>query len=176
MDFRGVRIDELRWSKTARGAGVVGPGGAKVQVQTPVAACRMVPMVSKFSSGWTLDLTFQDSDPVAAAFADFLEDTMAAAVAWGGVTGVQPADAVTRSFGGGRSLRVTAFSDTLFFDPSGAVTLPSGGAQSLGASCLLELQGLWTSPARWGLRWRVVQVKEAPNAPAAAPSFAFLDD
>ena len=176
MDFRGVDPRDLRWSKTPRGAGVRGAAPGRVCVQTPCVPCRVTPMASQCSQGWTLELQFADADPAASAFADFVEAVMASAVAWGGMAGGQePAAAVTRGLTG-RSLRVTAFSDALFFDAQGAA-MAEPLKPHASATCLLELQGAWVSAARWGLRWRVTQVKMA-EAGGAAPvaAFAFVAD
>lgn len=56
------------------------------------------------------------------------------------------------------TLKVSGFDDTRFFDAKGAqhMSPPDIGA----CTCLLELTGAWTSDAGWGLRWKVLEVKE----------------
>jgi hypothetical protein len=137
-------------------------------------------MQSKFALGWTLELLMPETDELRSEFAGFLQAVGDSAVAWGGMGSEAPLN--VGSFRGNRTLRVTAFTDTLIFDAAGAVTADPSGAKA--CSCLLELQGAWTSPARWGVRWKVVQVKlsdePAPRATAAptrrAPDFGFLND
>jgi hypothetical protein len=130
--------------------------------------------------GWTLELLMPETDELRSEFAAFAQAVGDSAAAWGGMGAEPPLN--LGSFRGNRTLRVTAFSDTLIFDAAGAVAPDPSSAKA--CSCLLELQGAWTSPARWGIRWRVVQVKlsseAAPRATAAAvrraPDFGFLDD
>lgn len=171
MDFRSVDVSSLRWTKTPRGAAASAPSG-KVVVQTPLLACAVRPMRSAFSQGWSLELRIPGGDGLGDQFAAFVDSVMRSAVAWGGITG--DASPPLSEFMGTRSLRVTAFNDTLIFDKDGNLVHDPAGAKA--CSCLLELQGAWTSPARWGLRWRVAQVKlaDAPR-PGAAPSYGFLE-
>lgn len=131
--------------------------------------------------GWTLELLMPESDPLRSEFAAFVAAVGDSAAAWGGMGAEPPLN--LGSFRGNRTLRVTAFSDTLIFDAAGAVTTEPACAKA--CSCLLELQGAWTSPGRWGIRWKVVQVKlsdeAAPRSTAATvrarpPDFGFVDD
>ena len=129
---------------------------------------------------YRLDLALRPDLPVHSDFCDWLcevEEGAAAAKAleaWRGGRGKS-----TTVYN--NSVRLMAFSDTLAPDLLSAA----------GCSCIVELQGGWNTDSRWGLRWRVVQIKfvnevslpppppnsppeSAPQAPAAA--FAFLDD
>ncbi len=173
MDFRTVDVAALRWTKTPRGAAVSGPGG-KVVVQTPLLPCSVRPMRSTYAQGWSIDLRLPPGDELGASFGAFVQAVMQSAAAWGGVSAPEAA-APLSEFMGTRSLRVTAFSDALLFDKNGELVQEPAGAKA--CTCLLELQGCWTSAARWGLRWRVAQVKlaDAPR-PGPAPQFGFLAD
>lgn len=140
-------------------------------------------MVSKFSMGWTFELLLPIGDELRDQFSAFVQGIGASALEWGGMGTGHGTPADLGNYRGNRTLRVTAFSDTLVFDPAGAVTVDPTGAKA--CTCILELQGCWTSPTRWGVRWRVVQVKlsdEAPPvavvvaAPPALASYAFQDD
>ena len=178
MDFRQVSVRDLAWRKTPRGASCLLREGGKVTVQTPVVACTVTRMQSKFAMGWTLELLMPETDQLRSEFAGFLQAVGDSAAAWGGMGAEPPLN--LGSFRGNRTLRVTAFSDTLVFDAAGGVTDDPSRAKA--CSCLLELQGAWTSPARWGVRWKVVQVKlsddpapRATAAPARQP-FGFADE
>jgi hypothetical protein len=54
-------------------------------------------------------------------------------------------------------MRVMAFADTPVFDSREALTAELESARSV--SCILELQGTWSTETRWGLRWKILQVK-----------------
>jgi hypothetical protein len=55
------------------------------------------------------------------------------------------------------NLRLMAFSDALTFDAEGKLAF--GLMDACSCACLVELQGCWSSDARWGLRWKVTQAK-----------------
>ena len=174
MDFRQINASDVSWLRTPRGAGACLPGCDKLTVQTPVVACTVGQMLSRYSHGWALTLTLPDDDPVCRAFGEFIDAIQASATRW--VAESQPsfgapADSLSSGLGA-RQLRVTAFSDTLFFDAAQCAD-PSGWTA---CACVLQLQGLWTSPTRWGLRWKVVQAKQASDAAAAAVTVPYAFD
>ncbi len=84
----------------------------------------------------------------------------------------------------GSNFRVLLFSDTLVFDEQGVLSADGMSAKS--CVMLLELSGAWTSPGRWGLRWKVAQVKyyktcdveedDSPAVDAAPAECMFVDD
>ncbi len=165
MDFRSVDTARMEWRRGPRGvyASVGGGDSSKVMIQTPVARCRVRPMVSTYSSGWTIDLLFSHQDDVHVAFMEFLRAVQASAIRSGGLDGLTMSDAVYND----RSFRFTAFSDALYFNTDASQV--QGPAAMDACSCLLQLQGVWTTAERWGLRWKVIQVKGA-IAPSAAPA------
>lgn len=189
MDFRQVSPESVAWGTAfyrgqpqARAA-----GGARVTVQTPPCACR----VSAMGSGmYRLDMTVREDVASHAAFAEWIRGLEAAAAgsealaAWRGDKGMS-----TTLFRG--NARFTAFSDTMVFDRDGKVSADLMDAA--GCTCLLELTGCWSSEARWGLRWKLCQVKfdvvsptlpilamdgedDGPKSAAGAPDFAFVDE
>lgn len=151
--------------------------GGKVVIQTPPLPCAVRPQNTTFSQGWSFELRMPQTDPLATKFAAWLDSVLASAIAWGGMhesDSRDPMPAVSE-FAGVKSVRVTAFSDALLFDTDGNLTGDPSKAKA--CSCLLELQGLWTSPARWGIRWRVSQVKMERGARANDDAlFSFVDD
>lgn len=163
-DFREVDVSGIVWRPTHRGVSASTPGG-KITVQTPVARCRIEPMASTYSSGWTITLLFDENDNIHTDFQEFLRRLQASYKNWDKNTdGVlrNLSDAVyCRPNGYGCSFRFTAFSDAQFYNAdSGQVQDPSA---MMACSCVLQLQGVWTTPDRWGLRWKVVQVKQSTS-------------
>lgn len=187
MDFRRITPGTVRWSLPASGKPAArGPDGSRVLAQTPQCACR----VSLVRAGmYRLDLALSPAHPTHVAFREWLAELEDAASEAGEL----------RQWRGNRgrstsvynnSMRLTAFSDTLAFDAAGQLSGDLLGAQ--GCTCLVELQGAWATEGRWGLRWRVVQVKfDAAYTPPPAqceliddmheheqpmPAFAFVDE
>ena len=81
----------------------------------------------------------------------------------------------------GRAMRLTVFMDTPVFDSGG--TLSAGLMDATSCACLVELQGCWTTGDKWGLRWKVAQVKydtqpaefpPPPPPPSNATDFRFV--
>jgi hypothetical protein len=142
-------------------------------------------MRGTYSSGWTLDLQLRDADAACSAFADFVETLTKSAAE------VAPSHLEASGLGrrfDGRSLRVTAFSDTHVFDEQGSLVDASNLAPAAALTVVLELQGVWTSASRWGVRWKVLQAKIHPGdaittpasgrvgvAGGATDSYAFID-
>lgn len=194
-DFRGIDpASDVSWAASwsrgqpvARRAGTEAKPAAKLTVQTPVAACR----VSLVGSGmYRIDMSFGSHPRAHADFCAWLCEVDEAAAA---ACRAEPR-LLDWSRGKGQSstlfrgnFRATAFSDTLCFDRDGKLSFDLLDAQS--CSCLLELSGCWSSAERWGVRWKVCQVKfdvepwcapppppqheEAPPAPVA---FGFVDE
>lgn len=172
MDFRSVQPSAITWSTWSRGQPVarVGQGG-KVVAQTPLCPCR----VSVAGSGmYRLDLVLRQDLPTHSQFCGWLADIE------------DSASEALKEWRGGRSkstcvynnsMRLMAFSDTLAFDSSGKLSadLMSAG----GCACIIELQGCWSTEARWGLRWKIVQIKfveECSLAALPAPVTVVDDD
>ena len=152
-DFRGVSVAALRWFPQSRSMVPVTP----VRVQVPPSPCHVALMPGRFSV--ELTLAGHATHP---AFVAFLRDVEQHAR-----THARPADgslewhACVDADALLPVVRLAAFEDTRFFDADG---LPHASPTGITAcSCLLELTGAWTSGAKWGLRWKVLEVKEVPG-------------
>jgi hypothetical protein len=176
MDFRSLEPADLRWT---RGGGA--PGGARVRPQPTIQTPRCRARVTEIAPGRArVDLRLADiTEPEPAdgpalfeAFAgtcEALEAGAAHALGLGG-DGTSKALFATVLRGGGGAMRVTAFDECEWFDADGAFlkgeAATAARAAAGEASCVLTLTGAWESGARWGLRWKVVQVKLWPRAAA----------
>lgn len=185
MDFRAVDPAALTWDAWYRGQpGARAAGtGAKVTVQTPVAPCR----VSLAGSGmYRIDMRLRPDVAAHAAFAEWVGELENAASEAPELAEWRQDKARSTSVYNG-NFRLMAFSDTLTFDAAGKLSFQLIDAAS--CACLVELQGCWSTPAKWGLRWKVVQVKfdsspmdlppappPAEPTPPAPAAFAFVDD
>lgn len=159
MDFTAVAPSSIAWNTWQRGQPAARLGESRVVVQTPMAPCR----VSLGAQGMQrIDMSFQPVVQIHSEFAAWLCDVDSAA-----------ADAVPADWRRGKSqsssmfrnsFRVTAFTNTPCFDSDGKVSFDLMDANS--CACLLELQGCWSTDTRWGLRWKVVQVKFDKSVPA----------
>ena len=174
MDFRKVEVSALSWRSGPKGASAT-LRGSRVVVQVPVARYAVFP--DSRNPAWRDLVVFLDpDDPSHAAFSDFVSRVSSSAAT---ATGLDPAPTCS-----GSSLREKLFGGEPAFDESGAplTDLPDRGR----AAVLLELGGTWTSAAggRWGLRWKLKQLRLAgrggepqPSKPQAQPArgaFAFV--
>ena len=193
MDFRAVDPGALTWSMGPRGLPAVrNTAGAKVIVQTPTCPCRVTVQAPGM---YRMELQLMPgvaSHDAFAKWASEVEDSAADAGALAGWKGGKRRSSWV--FNG--TARLMAFSDTMAFDADGKLSADLMDAQ--GCAALIELQGLWSTDAKWGVRWKVSQVKfskEPPTLPCVSsgtdaavsddeahavppdPSiFAFLDD
>lgn len=187
QDFRAVPPGEIDWSGRYRGQPAARlAGGERVVVQAPLACCA----VTLAGAGmYRVDIKLRHDVPVHAEFAAWLNEIDEAAAGCPGLAewreGRGRSDTLYRS-----NWRLMAFSDTLCFDSQGKLSfdLPDAAA----CSCLVELQGGWSSPGRWGVRWKVLEIKfdksppdwASPEAPAPVATdpgprlsrFAFVED
>lgn len=174
MDFRDVDIDSLKWFPMSRKVIPV----TQIRVQVPRAACTIEPGPCRY--GIRLDRCHP-------AFGDFVRRVESHALehasrflgrqAPQAPVDLDAPDAADEDFqwprswfsslGYGNSFKVNAFSDTTFFDREGKVCLDPTGFR--GCLALLELNGAWVSDTHWGLRWKVLEVKDADVIPAAPP-------
>jgi hypothetical protein len=191
MDFRSVTPSSVSWQIGRRGFPVArGPGNAVVRVQTPPFACT----VGALGSGmFRIDLALHPRVDVHQDFGRWVGDLEAAAAEAPAVAGWKCGrTAATCVYRG--SMRLMAFSDTPTFDREGR--LAAGLLDAAGCECILELQGAWGTDGRWGLRWKISQLKyyDAPptlpvrpddggsdddkceGPPGVACGFSFLDD
>lgn len=166
MDFRKVGLAALRWGASwYRGQPLARLGDSKVIVQTPMAPCRvsfagggmhrvelaLVPGVKAHDQFWAWVSAVEASAAASPDLADWRGERSLSASIFRG------------------SMRLMVFSDTLAFDASGALSGDLIGAAA--CSCLIELQGCWKTDGKWGVRWKVQQIKfdaTPPDFPAAA--------
>lgn len=164
MDFRAIDASGLSWNTWYKGQPVARlPGGARLQVQTPLSACR----VSVAHPGmYRVELSMRPDVAAHIAFKEWVTEIERSAEA------AAAGDSELASWMGTKqrsatvyndNMRLTAFSDTLTFDSTGK--LSAGLMDAAACACLLELSGCWSSDTRWGLRWRIVQLKFDTVAP-----------
>ena len=153
-DFRACDPAVVTWKRGGRKGSVnaSGPFGKRVVVQTPRFPCRVSPHAPGIMR---LDMTVT-ADPVHAKFAEWIGGLEESASESARIDGWAPGLTLSRAVYG-TNFRVMLFSDTLVFDESGSLSANSRDAKS--GTLLLELVGAWTSPGRWGLRWKVAQFK-----------------
>ena len=149
MDFRNVDPANVKWQRGGRQGNVLASvQHGKVLVQTPKCPCS----VNVHSAGvFRIDMKLGMLNPLHERFAAWVGDVERNA------SGPWKTDLVLSSTIYGSNFRVMAFSDTMTFDERGELSADIISAKS--CSALLELTGAWTSNGKWGLRWRVVQVK-----------------
>lgn len=166
MDFRLVQPDAIAWRRGTKGNALAAlSDGRRVVVQTPMCPCR----VTVHKPGmFRCDMTLCRRLDVHAEFADWLGEVEAhAGGRWSegkSLSGTLYAD----------NFRLMLFSDTLVFDEGGSLSAEAMTARK--ASAILELTGAWTREARWGLQWKVVQLKFSTTAMDLPPEFASSDD
>lgn len=158
-DFRACDPGSITWRRGGRKGGVLAAGehGTRVVVQTPRFNCR----VSVHSPGiLRVDMKVPPVG-IGGQLAQWISDVEASATgSW--KDGLSLSTSVY-----GTNFRVMLFSDTLVFDENGQ--LSADAMQAGSGALLLELTGAWTSPGRWGLRWKVVQFKFWKAAVAEPP-------
>jgi hypothetical protein len=190
MDFRTIEPGSVRWAAGPRGPTASLPAGReRVTVQSPACPVK----VSTLRPGMLRVQLCLGGAGARRAFARWVEQVEAAAAAAPELAAWRGARA--RSSGVFRDeMRLTAFSDTPAFDASGRMSAELPSATS--AVCILQIQGGWTTDDKWGVRWKIVQLKfstepcpaedepdDAAEDPAADPAadpgsaaFAFLKD
>lgn len=163
MDFRTVDVPALKWFPQSRKTVPVTP----IRVQVPPSQCAIELLPGRYA----VDLTLA-GHPVHEAFVQFVKDVEAHAQTHARPTrpdlrwcSCVDADALLPRF------RVSAFDDAKFFTGDGDTHLAPTDIQS--CAVLLELGGAWTTDACWGVRWKVLEVKQAPPVP---PPFLFLPE
>lgn len=175
MDFRTVDASTIGWNTWYKGQPVARlAGGGRLQVQTPMTACR----ASVAHPGmYRVELSLRPDVAAHAAFREWVTEIERSAeraaaqdaelAAWMGTK--QRSATVYND-----TMRLTAFSDTLTFDSCGK--LSAGLMDAAACACLLELSGCWSSESRWGLRWRIVQLKFDTVAPTFPVQCMLEDD
>ena len=149
-DFRSIRVEALKWFPQSRTTVPVTP----VRLQTPPSPCSIARAAGRYSIH--LQLAGHAVHP---AFVEFLRAVEAHAVAH-----AAPRDPTLRWFscldaGLVPALRLSAFDDTRMYDAAGDACADATAMTT--CACLCELAGAWTTETSWGLRWKVLEVKEA---------------
>lgn len=150
VDFRRVAVQALKWFPQSRKTVPVTPE----RVQVPPSACA----ISLLPGRYAIELTLA-GHPVHREFVRFVADVEEHAqqharptsedLRWYSCTDV---DSLVPT------LKLSAFDDARFFDADGAQHMSPTDIKA--CSCLVEMTGAWTSEFGWGLRWKVLEVKE----------------
>lgn len=148
MDYRALDIKRLQWSASTHKVSYGGAG--KFQFQTPKFTASLQPL-ARFPGA--VEITnIVCTDPTFAAFLEALQQSAATAMSLD-IRAAYPAFD-----------KITAFSNTLFFDGKGnfldAMEEQPPGAYE--AAALLQLDGVWigtTNNCRWSLKYKVMQMK-----------------
>jgi hypothetical protein len=159
-DFRRVDVSALRWMPAARKSI---PLHSAVTVQTPPSPCT----VTTFPGRHALQLRLggHAAHPQFLDFLGSLEDHARAAAC--PPPGLRLAPCVARD-GMWPTLKMSAFEGAAFFDRDGA---PHADPEAMrGCECLCQVVGAWVGDGAWGLRWKVLEVKEC-DAPAPPMMF-----
>lgn len=178
MDFRNVDARGLKWAPyVPRRAGgkpgvSVKSGEGKVTVQTPLCACT----VTMSTPGmYRLRLSLRQDVAAHREFSEWLCAVEESAREAASMQKWREGRSLSTSLYNG-VLQLTAFSDTLAFDSEGKMSV--GMLDARACACIVELQGCWQTDSRWGLRWRIAQLKwqrEPPTLPSE-PRFVAGDD
>ncbi len=148
MDFR--LSDPVTWDVAKSG-----PKPAhKVVVQTPTTACR----VSFPRPGmYRLETRYMpDTCAVHRQFCEWVSGVDESALESEALAEWRRAKAWSPTMYG-NAMRLTVFMDTPVYDASGKMSADLMDATS--CACIIEPQGCWTAGDKWGLRWKVNQVK-----------------
>lgn len=168
MHFESLGIDRVTWSSTKKGAIKAVYGGGKFEFQTPRCIARLE-AVHKFPGAVALSIderSFRED-----GFVRFLRNIETAASE---SLRLDPRDA-SRPF-----RRVVAFSNAEMFDVDGGhVEAPETHEGWYDVAALVQLDGAWIGAGRWGLKFKVKQIKlYGKSRPFEAPAakFQFLEE
>lgn len=146
-DFRKVNLGSVRWFPQCRNAIPATP----IRVQVPPSPCTIGIMPGRYTL--ELSLVGHAAHP---AFLEFLEAVEREA------RERNPVDLPFHSClvsDISRPFRLSAFDDARFYDVQG--NEHASPPDIKGCHCLIELGGAWVTGAKWGVRWKVLEVKEA---------------
>lgn len=175
-DFRTVRPSAITWNRGGRGGGVFASmiGEKNIRIQLPKMNCT----VSPHSPGmFRLDLSLSPQVPIHAQFMDWIADLEYSSKGpWGDV---RLSSAIYKN-----GMRVMFFSDTNCFNSKGEMSAEFSKAKS--ASLICTLQGLWISNEKYGLKFKIDQLKyseekieypvDVDDSPAVETACLFIDD
>jgi hypothetical protein len=159
MDFRAIKPDDVSWRVSGTNVYANLPDGRRPTFQMPKCPC----LVTRQGKGMMrVDARLDPADPVHAAFADWVShiEENAHGAPWNSGLGLSRA-VYNWNF------RLMAFSDTLTFDEEGKLSTDFVSARQMTA--LMDLSGAWKTDSKWGLRWRVSQIKFDRAAPPEKP-------
>lgn len=148
-DFRHIRIDALKWFPQSRSTVPVTP----VRVQTPPCPSAITRSAGRYSI-----LLSCVGHPVHPQFVEFLRGVELHALKH-----AKPRTPDLRWFPCLEDslvpvFKLSAFDDIRFYDAHGDLHPDPTSIEA--CACLCELSGAWTTDSSWGLRWKVLEVKE----------------
>lgn len=142
--------------------------GKKLRVQTPVCRCK----VFKDTASAALYLYFDDST-LHRDFEAYVHDLESFAAEMSCLHHLESRSCLRTSHAG-TSMRFNVWESTQWYDEDGEYLKES--PQMRGCSCIVEFRGCWVSQTGWGLKWNVVQIKQARPPPPVQPACMILDD
>ena len=155
VDFRKITLDSVRWLPKTRKALPLSP---KIKVQIPSAPCSVTLLPGRYAM--CLDLVGHIAFP---AFVDFVRSVENHAMLNADPpTGLRWLSCISDIDSTSPSLKLSAFDDAAFFDALGNVH--ANPTDIRGCQCLCEISGAWVNDSYWGLRWKVLEIKESPDA------------
>ncbi|AGE50544.1 hypothetical protein PBCVCVR1_569R [Paramecium bursaria Chlorella virus CVR-1] len=177
MDFRDISPRSLTWTRGGRNGNIVASRSSSTRpivFQIP----RMNATISTHSPGmYRMDVKLNMADNTHRQFADWIADLEQSAVGTWSSTLKKSKLLYNDGF------RVMFFADTNVFDSTGALSVDFFKAKSVSSLCIL--QGLWTTPDKYGIRFNVKQLKFFEDAleypkeeeePAVKGVPLFIDD
>lgn len=173
MDFRSVAPQSVGWKTWYRGQPTarLADGKTKVVVQTPLCACR----VSLAGAGmYRLTLTLHDHVPAHRAFCTWISDVEDTVTDEPGLAEWREGKAKSTTVYNG-TMRLMMFGDTPAFDDATGIMSAEYVDGAAAGAAVLELTGCWSTDAKWGLRWKIVQFKFTKDPPTFPP-VPMLDD
>lgn len=158
-DYRAVDVAATKWFPQTRKT----VPATSIVVQVPPSACT----VSLLPGRYALELVLA-GHAAHPGFVSFLEDVEAHARAHAKPTlpdlqwhAAVHTDALLPTF------KVSAFDDTLFYTSDDEIHASPEDIRA--CACLVEMAGAWTSDTHWGIRWKVLEVKDASGRVLPVP-------
>lgn len=170
MDYKLLALERVSWTANAC---KVSYGGGKFAFQTPVATAKITPF-HKFPGAINIGM---DCRHFPHHFNHFIRSIEGSATdAFPELEHLEP---MRSHFG-----KLTAFSNAHVFDHCGSlVPAPELLEGYYTIACIVQLDGTWATDSKWGLKFKVLQVKiygdaEAPPpAPPPPPAqFQFIEE
>lgn len=164
--------ERLSWSTlNAKRTSKVSYGGGKFAFQTPTCPAHLQPF-HKFPGSLMMSM---EDDTFSPHFRSFVSDIERSAI--DAVPELDMLEPVAHL------KKITAFSNAHVFDNTNAVVhAPETYEGRYLVACILQLDGAWANDSKWGLKFKVLQVKiygelEAhPRPRQVAVAYGFVDD